>query len=102
MYKPDEIVFIKDDICVILEGFVLNRSHIKGKAKGAIAENIAKYTSGDILGYAPIDKGVTINPDNWLLTQSHVEVLWIGRKDFDWLWAIQRNRVKGNMLYTQI
>ena len=71
------MIYVEQNVAVVLSGCILLRSHQQSKEQGAIAKIIGKYGPGDILGYSPIDKGVTQHPDNWLLAKSYVEIMWI-------------------------
>jgi hypothetical protein len=50
---------------------------------------MAKYTAGDIIGFADIDRGLTSLPDSWCYTMNLVEVALIDRNDFKTLWTLQ-------------
>jgi hypothetical protein len=72
--------------CVIISGAVIIRSH--AKSLGREPEMIAKYTSGDVLGLKEIDNGITTDLDNWVMTISPLEVIWLDKEDMRILWAL--------------
>jgi hypothetical protein len=62
------------------------RSHCKDPNTVKI---LAKYQEGDIIGFAPIDRGISTYPDVWPHCVSEVEVALMDVEDFKELWGLQ-------------
>ena len=63
-YKPDDVIYVEDEIAVILEGIVLLKSHGDQVLPPKL---LAKYEQGDIIGYSPADNGVSTREESWCI-----------------------------------
>jgi hypothetical protein len=79
-YNTDEVIYVEDQVAVILDGIVHMKSHSEHILPPKL---LAKFTQGDILGYAHADKGVSSKVETWNLVKSPTEVAFFNTSDFD-------------------
>ena len=81
VYKANEVIFVEEKVCIILNGHVNLRNHAEKLDAGTLQ---AHYREGDVLGSndEKYDRKLTVHPDSWLLTTSPTEVLFLEKADF--------------------
>ncbi len=53
-YNTDEIIYVEEEVAVVLEGIV----HLKSHSENILPPKLlAKFTQGDIIGYPVCDNG---------------------------------------------
>ena len=93
-YASTDNIHLENQVAVILEGFVMIRNHCKSANDVHI---LAKYKEGDIIGFSPIDRGISTLPDSWSHCISEVEVAIINIEDFKELWSLQNEHLSSAM-----
>ena len=76
-YKKNHLLFFSSHVGVILSGIVVIRRHVELRNKSYCAKVLARLTAGDIVGCPEIDNRVSTVVDNWCLTDSEIEIMWI-------------------------
>jgi len=89
-YKPETNVYLKGKVGIVLGGTLMIRSHARDPNN---IEKVAKYVTGDIIGFAEIDRGVTTMPDTWNHCINRVEVAIIDISKFRELWHLQESKL---------
>jgi hypothetical protein len=84
--ESKSLIYTEDKACIILSGSVMICSH--AKSLGREPEIIAKLTSGDVLGLAEIDNGISTSLDNWNVSISSIEVIWMNKSDLRDIWPL--------------
>lgn len=79
-YKTDDIIYVEDQVAVILEGVV----HLKSHASNVLPPKLlTKYGEGDIIGYEKADGGLSKKVETWAICKTPVEVFMFSPQDFD-------------------
>lgn len=79
-FQPNEIVFVDEEVGVILEGTV----HLKSHSEKIIPPKlIAKFQEGDIIGFDKGDRGLSTKIESWIVTKSPTEIAFIDKNMFD-------------------
>lgn len=65
-YNTDEIIFVEDQVAVILDGV----AHMKSHSENVLPPKLlAKYEQGDIMGYQQSDNGLSMKVETWCLVK---------------------------------
>lgn len=79
-YNTDDIIYVEEDVAVILEGIV----HLKSHAENVLPPKLlGKYIQGDIMGYAKSDNGISQKVETWCIVKAPTEVAIINPREFD-------------------
>lgn len=79
-YNTDEIIFVEDEVAVILEGIV----HIKSHSENVLPPKLlAKYQQGDIIGYEFSDNGLSKKVETWAIVKYPTEIAFFKPDTFD-------------------
>jgi len=74
IYEANSLIFCEDEVCIITGGMVIIQNFHNKFRSGKM---MAKYTEGDIMGFAEIDNGMSNHKDSWCMTHSEVEIFWL-------------------------
>lgn len=74
-----QYLFPINQVCVLLAGAIEVNYH-----EGSCAEShqIGRFQTGDIIGFAQGDGGITTNVQTWIVCISNVEAIWMDERDF--------------------
>ncbi len=87
-FNKGEILFVENETMVLLDGMVFMKGHTEDVIQPKI---LAKYQQGDIIGYKPIDNGVSNKNETWCIANVPTECAVFNPKDFEFIWHHHQN-----------